>query len=267
MQRHYELGIMTVKPISECGVAILGGTAGVGFESAAQFAEAGARVVILGRNDDRGAAACAQLKDRVPGCWIEFIRVDATDADDAVRAEAETRELLGGIDVLMCTTGPSHAPQLLYEIPITQIMPRVDEITRPPLHMMAAVLPAMRKAKGGAIITVASDAGKTPTPGETLVGAAMGCIMVYSRTAALEEKRHGIRINLLTPSLIADTPGAALIDSSPFAAKLFEKAAAMAHLGVAEASDLAEMAVYLASPAARRITGQAISINGGISVA
>ena len=95
----------------------------------------------------------------------------------------------------------------------------------------------------------------------------MGCIVMFARAAALEEKRRGIRINLLTPSLIADTPGAALIDSSPFAAKLFQKAAAMAHLGVADASDLAAMALYLASPAARRITGQAISINGGISVA
>ncbi|WP_428629997.1 SDR family NAD(P)-dependent oxidoreductase [Sphingopyxis sp.] len=255
------------KPLSECGVAILGGTAGVGFEAAAQFAEAGSRVVILGRDDARGAAACARLLARVPGASVSFVRVDAADADDAVRAEADVRATLGAIDVLMCTTGPSHAPQLLHEIPIVEIMPRIDEIARPPLHMMTAVLPAMRAAGGGTIITVASDAAKVATPGETLVGAAMGCIIQFARAAALEEKRCGIRINLLTPSLIADTPGAALIDSSPFAAKLFQKAASQAHLGVADAGDLAAMALFLASPAARRITGQAISINGGISVA
>jgi 2-hydroxycyclohexanecarboxyl-CoA dehydrogenase len=258
---------MMEKPLCECGVAILGGTAGVGFEAAAQFAGTGARVVVLGRNDDRGAAAVAKLLARVPGGSIAFVRVDAADAQDAVRAENEARVLLGQIDVLMCTTGPSHPPELLHEIPIDEVMPRIDEITRPPLHMMSAVLPAMRAAGGGAMVIVASDAAKTATPGETLVGAAMGCIVMFARAAALEEKRRGIRINLLTPSLIADTPGAALIDSSPFAAKLFQKAAAMAHLGVADASDLAAMALYLASPAARRITGQAISINGGISVA
>lgn len=255
------------KPLSECGVAVLGGTAGVGFEAACQFAEAGSRVVILGRSDERGAAACAALRARVPAAAVRFVRVDATDAADAVRAEAEARAILGAIDVLMCTTGPSHPPQLLHEIPIIEIMPRIDEIIRPPLHMMTAVLPAMRVAGGGSIITVASDAAKVATPGETLVGAAMGCIIQFARAAALEEKRRGIRINLLTPSLIADTPGAALIDSSPFAAKLFQKAASQAHLGVADASDLAAMALFLASPAARRITGQAISINGGISVA
>lgn len=252
---------------SEARVAILGGTAGVGLECAGQFAAADSRVVILGRNEARGAAACAAVEARAPGSDVRFVRVDACDPDDAVRAEAEARAMLGGIDVLVCTTGPSHPPELLRDIPIDQIMPRIDEITRPPLHMMAAVLPAMRVAGGGTMVIVASDAAKTATPGETLVGAAMACIVMFARAAALEEKRHGIRINLLTPSLIANTPGAALIDRSPFARKLFEKAAAQAHLGVAEPEDLAAMALFLASPAARRITGQAISVNGGISVA
>jgi NAD(P)-dependent dehydrogenase (short-subunit alcohol dehydrogenase family) len=132
--------------------------------------------------------------------------------------------------------------------------------------MMHAVLPAMRAQGGGSIITVASDAAKFATPGETLIGASMAAIVMFCRAAALEAKREGVRINVLTPSLIANTPGAALIESDPFSAKMFEKAAALAHLGVAEPEDLAAMALFLASPAARRITGQAISINGGISV-
>jgi NAD(P)-dependent dehydrogenase (short-subunit alcohol dehydrogenase family) len=132
--------------------------------------------------------------------------------------------------------------------------------------MMQAVLPVMRVQKGGSIITVASDAAKVATPGETLIGAAMAAIVMFSRTAALEAKRDGIRINLLTPSLIADTPGASLIAADPFAGKMFEKAATLAHLGVADATDLAEVALFLAGPQSRRITGQAISVNGGISV-
>lgn len=259
--------MLTIPALSEARVAILGGTAGVGLECAAQFAAAGARVVILGRSEPRGAAACAAIEVRVPGSDVRFVRVDACDPYDAVRAEAEARAMFGGIDVLVCTTGPSHPPELLRDIPIAQIMLRIDEIARPPLHMMAAALPAMRAAGHGAMVIVASDAAKTATPGETLVGAAMAAIVMFARAAALEEKRCGIRINLLTPSLIANTPGAALIDGSPFARKLFGKAAAQAHLGVAEPEDLAAMALFLASPAARRITGQAISVNGGISVA
>ena len=254
------------KPISGSGVVVLGGTAGVGFETAAKFAEQGARVLILGRNDARGADACERLRARVLNADIGFVRVDATNASDAVHAEAECREKLGGIDVLVCTTGPSAPPRLMHNIAIEDLQPRIEEIMLPPLHMVHATLPAMCKQRSGAIVVVASDAGKIPTPGETMVGSAMGAIMTYCKTAALEVKRHNVRINLLTPSLIAGTPGAELIFNEPFSAKMFEKASAMAHLGVADSEDQANMILYLASPAAKRMTGQAISINGGISV-
>jgi NAD(P)-dependent dehydrogenase (short-subunit alcohol dehydrogenase family) len=258
---------MGTKAVADCGVVVLGGTAGVGLETAIQFAAQGARIVLLGRSPERGAAACKAVQDRVPGAEVDFVRVDAMDTAQAVRAEQWARARLGAIDVLVCTTGPSQPPRLLRDIPIESVRARLDEVILPPLHMMHAVLPAMREQKSGAIVNVASDAAKVATPGETLIGAAMAAIVMFSRAAALEHKREGIRINLLTPSLIAGTPGAALIAADPFAARMFEKAAGMAHLGVAEAEDLAAMAVYLAGPAARRITGQAISINGGISVA
>jgi 2-hydroxycyclohexanecarboxyl-CoA dehydrogenase len=258
---------MSEKPLSECGVVILGGTAGVGLETAAHFARAGSRLALMGRKTERGEAACAMVRERVPGCVVHFVRVDAVNPQDALRAEREARDKLGAIDVLICTTGPSHPPQLLKNIPIEEIQLRLNEIVLPPLHMMLACLPAMRVQRSGAIVNVASDAAKVATPGETLIGAAMASIVMFSKAAALEEKRHGIRINLVTPSLIAGTPGAALIFADPFSAKMFEKASGMAHLGVAEAEDLAAMALFLASRAARRVTGQAISVNGGISVA
>jgi 2-hydroxycyclohexanecarboxyl-CoA dehydrogenase len=131
--------------------------------------------------------------------------------------------------------------------------------------MMLAALPEMRSRRSGSIINVASDAAKVATPGEALIGAAMAAIVMFSKAAALEAKRERVRINVLTPSLIAGTPGAALIGSDPFSAKMFEKAIATA-LGVASPADLASMTLFLASSAASRITGQTISINGGISV-
>jgi 2-hydroxycyclohexanecarboxyl-CoA dehydrogenase len=258
---------MSAKPLSECAVVILGGTAGVGIETAVHFARQGSRLALLGRNADRGRVACDAVRERVPCAAVQFVQVDATSPVAAVDAARIALARLGAIDVLVCTTGPSHPPQLLARVPIEAIQERLNELILPPLHMMHAVLPATRTQKSGAILNVASDAAKVATPGETLIGAAMAAILTFSKAAALEEKRSGIRINVLTPSLIAGTPGAALISADPFSAKMFEKAAAMAHLGVAEAEDLAAMAVFLASPAARRVTGQAISVNGGISVA
>jgi NAD(P)-dependent dehydrogenase (short-subunit alcohol dehydrogenase family) len=169
--------------------------------------------------------------------------------------------------VLVNSSGPTHLPSLLHKTPIEDFKTILEGLVLPPLHMTQAVLPAMRDQGGGSIISVASDAAKVATPGEAVIGAAMAAIMMFSRAAALEAKREGVRINVITPSLIANTPGSAWIATDPFATRLFEKAASLARLGVAEPEDLAAMILFLASPAARRITGQAISINGGISVA
>ena len=258
---------LPAKAVAECGVVILGGTAGVGLETAAKFAERGARVVVLGRDPQRGLRACELCRERVPGASVEFVAVDATDPLAAVDAERVARSKLGEIDVLVNTSGPSHLPRLLHETPIDDVRTIIDRLVLPPLHMTHAVLPAMRERGAGSIINVASDAAKIATPGETIIGAAMAAIVMFSRAAALEAKREGVRINVLTPSLIANTPGSAWIATDPFSSRMFEKAAAMALLGVAEPEDLAAMILFLASPEARRITGQAISINGGISAA
>ena len=239
----------------------------MGLETAAQFAERGARIVLFGRDPERGLRACQLCRERAPGASIEFVAVDAADPAAAVRAERTARSMLGKIDVLVNSSGPSHLPRLLHKTPIEDVRTILEGLVLPPLHMTHAVLPAMRDQGGGSIISVASDAAKVATPGETVIGAAMAAIVMFSRAAALEAKREGVRINVITPSLIANTPGSAWIASDPFASRLFEKAASLAHLGVAEPEDLAAMILFLASPAARRITGQAISINGGISVA
>jgi len=135
------------------------------------------------------------------------------------------------------------------------------------LHMTRAVLPAMRARKAGSIILVASDAAKTATPGESVIGAAMAGIVMFVRTLAMEAKRDGIRVNALTPSIVADTLMHDRVMSAPFSSKLFAKAKTLAHLGVTRPADQAALVVFLAGAGAARLTGQAISTNGGISAA
>jgi 2-hydroxycyclohexanecarboxyl-CoA dehydrogenase len=134
----------------------------------------------------------------------------------------------------------------------------------PVMQMNRAVLPMMREF-GGVIVNVASDAGKVPTPGESVAGGAMAAITMFSRTLALEVKRHGIRVNAITPSLIAGTPTAESLLSQEFGAKIFGKITAKASLGLPDAEDVAATVLWLASPSAAKITGQVISVNGGIS--
>lgn len=256
------------KPYSECGVLIAGGTSGVGLASAVGFAREGVRgIVLLGRDAERGTNAVATVRAAVPDANVDFISADACDIADITRAAEEARAKLGSIDILLNSTASNYAPDLLMRTPIEDISGIFDRLVLPPIYLTRVVLPWMREQKSGSIINMASDAAKTATPGETIAGAGMAAIVMFSRTLAMEAKRDGIRVNVLTPSLIAGTPTADLVTSGGFSAKLFEKAAAMAHLGVAVPEDLADMVVFLGGPQSARLTGQAISINGGISAA
>ena len=94
----------------------------------------------------------------------------------------------------------------------------------------------------------------------------MAAIIQFTRGLAIEAKRNGIRANVITPSLVEGTPlTERLMAEGSFPAKLFAKARPLAHLGPTYPQDLAALAFFLASPAAAKITGQAISVNGGIS--
>jgi NAD(P)-dependent dehydrogenase (short-subunit alcohol dehydrogenase family) len=88
---------------------------------------------------------------------------------------------------------------------------------------------------------------------------------MFTRALAVEGKRDGIRANVLTPSLTSGTDHYERILADPFAGRMFAKAARLAALGVVTKEELAGLVVFLASPAAAKITGQAISMTGGIS--
>jgi 2-hydroxycyclohexanecarboxyl-CoA dehydrogenase len=235
---------ITVRSLQDSGVAITGGTSGVGLASARQLAQAGVRrFVLMGRDEQRGRAACAAVRDVAADAQVEFVAVDANDPADATRAIERALALIGAIDVLVNSSSSAAVPELLHDTPIEQIGPLLTGQALAPMHMTRAV------------------------PGEAVLGAGMAAIVMFSRAAAMEAKRDGVRINALTPSLITGTPTGDRVLEGGFSAKLFAKAMSMAHLGVTEADDLAALVVFLASPAAARLTGQAISVNGGISAA
>lgn len=257
-----------VRDYPESAVVIAGGTSGVGLASAQRFVDAGVRrVVLLGRNPERGEAAREQVRRRCADAEVHFVAVDAEDAAQAESAIGQANSLVGGIDVLVNSTAANYRPELLHRIPVADFQAILTRQALPPMHLTGAVLPIMRAQGGGSIVNIASDAAKVATPGESVLGGAMAAIVMFSRVAAIEGKRDGIRVNVLTPSLIAGTPTAERVLEDGFSKKLFEKAAATAHLGVAEPDDLAHLVVFLGGPGAARLTGQAISVNGGISAA
>jgi NAD(P)-dependent dehydrogenase (short-subunit alcohol dehydrogenase family) len=248
------------------GVLITGGTSGIGLAIAMAFAEAGVRrIAIIGRNAERGALAVAQIA--AGGAIAKFIQADANYPDQARRAGEEAVSHLGNIDVLINSTAGLFKPELFHDIPLDDIPQIVTQQLMAPLLMCGVILPSMRSQKSGLIINIASDAAKIATPGESVIGAAMAAIVMFSRSLAMEAKRDGVRVNALTPSLVEGTATAERILAEGFSQRLFQKAARLAHLGVARPEDLAAIAVFLAGPGGAKITGQAISVNGGISAA
>jgi 2-hydroxycyclohexanecarboxyl-CoA dehydrogenase len=254
------------KDLNASSALIVGGTAGIGLASARALAAAGVpRIAIVGRNAERGQLAAKSIAEL--GAAAHFVAGDASDSNAAIAIAAEADRVLSGIDILMCSTAADVRPDLFVDIPTTDIGRMLTQLAVPSMHMASAVLPGMRSRRGGVIVNVASDAAKTATPGEAVIGAAKAAIVMFTRTIAIEEKRYGIRANVLTPSLVYGTASTERITSDGFSAKLFASAAKQAHLGVPTADDIAALTVFLCSPAAARLTGQAISVNGGISAA
>lgn len=239
---------------------VVGGSAGIGLATARRFQAEGALVMIAGRNPARGAAALASLG---PGA-----RFHAADAGDAVQVTGLIEACLaalGGIDILMSCAGGDPQPRLLAEIPVDTLIGDITDALAPVILPVRAVLPVMTAQGGGSVICVASDAGKLATPGEVAIGAAMAAIIQFSRATAFEAKRQMIRVNCLTPSIVEGTPLHDRLMADKFAGQLFGKAKTRAHLGVVTPGDLAAMATFLASDEAARVTGQTISVTGGIS--
>jgi 2-hydroxycyclohexanecarboxyl-CoA dehydrogenase len=257
---------MSAKRIEASTALVVGGTAGIGLACAQALLHAGLlRLTICGRSAERGRSARESLVHRYADAAIAFREVDATDAralHDVVDASA--REM-GTIDILVSCGGGDPRPRLLHEIPLEDVIPTITMVTSGIVLPARAVLPYMMAQRGGAIICLASDAAKIATPGETVIGAAMAAIVMFCRGMAYEAKRSGIRVNCLTPSIVQSTPLYGRLMEDGFSRKLFGKAETMASLGVVQPEDLAAMAVFLAGVEGAKITGQTISITGGIS--
>jgi 2-hydroxycyclohexanecarboxyl-CoA dehydrogenase len=245
-------------------IVITGGSSGIGLAAAMRFAAEGAKIVINGRNGERGARACEAIKGRHPSATVWFAQADVSLAEEASRLVDEAAGHFGGpIDVLVTSAGGDFSPALFHETSLEHI----EAITR---HWLLSTLFCCRCAlpkmtEGAAIVNVASDAAKVPTPGEAVIGAAMSGIVMFTRTLAMEAKRRRVRVNAVTPSLVLNTMTHRRVTAGGFSARLFEKAAKAAHLGLPEPDDAAALIQFLASAQAEKITGQAVSVNGGIS--
>jgi 3alpha(or 20beta)-hydroxysteroid dehydrogenase len=233
-------------------VAVVTGAArGQGLAEAERFVAEGASVVLVDRLADLGKAAAERLGDAA-----RFVAGDVADEATWAAALAVATDEFGGLDILVNNAG----------IMVSRSLVDTDEATfRGVLDSnlvgaflgIRAVVPAMRARGGGAIVNTASAAGIKAIPmGSAYVASKFG-LRGLSRAAAIELGRYQIRVNCVCPGLVRTEMAADLL-------RYHEKEAlAQIPLGVpAEASDVADLVLFLVSDAARAISGGEYLIDG-----
>jgi 3-oxoacyl-[acyl-carrier protein] reductase len=248
---------------------VTGSTAGIGAATADQLAGAGARVVILnGRTESTGREVQARLQAKHPHTSFEFMAADYNNPEEAQLLFERIAATYGGLDIFIHTCiVRGGVPKPFMETNRPYWRDAVNGIFLSLVECCKHAVPLMIRRGGGAIVSFASDAAKIATPGEAVTGACIAANVMFTRTLALEVARYKIRANIVTPSITKGTTTYDIVMANEYSRKLFEKAEKRARLGVPYAEHVAPAAVFLASPLASHITGQALSVNGGISAA
>ena len=249
---------------------VAGGSVGIGLAIARGLATRGARVAIVTRNQDKGEAAAAQL--RAAGGDARWFEGDFLDATSMQLAAASVRAALGIVDILVVTGGPDRPrPKLFMDTDPADYMALFANKCANRLIALRAVAPQMIERGKGKVVFLTTDAGRVPTPGESIVGTAAAGLMFATRAVARELSRHGIRINTVSATLTRNTAAwdkferALANDSDEALVRAFRKIEARSPFGLNEPADVAELALFLASDASDQISGATISVNGGLS--
>jgi 3-oxoacyl-[acyl-carrier protein] reductase len=238
-------------PLTGRTVLVTGGTKGIGKGIAGVFARAGADVVVVGRDRERGEAAAAEL-------GAAYVAADVRRAEDCERMAAEAVERFGGIDVLCANAGvfPDTKLEDMSEADIDEIFATNVKGT---MLSVKACLPALERSGHGRVVLTSSITGPvTGYPGWSHYGATKAAQLGFLRTAAIELAAKGITINAVMPGNI-ETEG--LEELGPEYRRKMEASIPQRKLGTVE--DIGYAALFLATDEAGYITGQTIVVDGG----
>ena len=241
-------------------VLLTGGASGIGRAVALRLGREGCRVGIVDL-DGEGAAETADAINSAGG-EARAYTADITDADaveDAVAAfETEVAPTAG----LVNNAGWDRAAPFL-ETDATLWRKVVEINLFGPLHVTRAVLSRMVERRHGRILSVASDAGRVGSSGEAVYAACKGGIVAFSKSVAREVARQGVTLNVLCPGP-TDTALFASFDPTGKLAAALERAIPMRRLG--QPDDYPGLVAFLLSDDAAYITGQTISVSGGLTM-
>lgn len=246
-------------------VLVTGAAGGIGQALCRRFVEEGAHVIACDINE-AGVSEFAAGIEPTDGATIEAHVLDITDLDAAQATAANVKEKHGRINALVNNAGWDIAKPFLETDP--ELWQKIIAINLyGPLNMHKAVMPHMIEGGGGKIVNIASDAGRVGSSGESVYSACKGGLISFTKTIAREYARNNIRINAVCPGP-TDTPLLrSFVGDDEFGQKVYEglkRAIPLKRLG--QPDDLAGMVAFLASDDAEFMTGQVVSVSGGLTM-
>jgi 2-hydroxycyclohexanecarboxyl-CoA dehydrogenase len=244
-------------------VLVTGAARGIGAAIADALA-AGGWSVAVGDLDEAGAVATAAALTGAHGVPAVGIGMDIVDLGAVRAAVARVERELGPVEALVNNAG------------IDVIKPFVESTEdewdriiavnlRGTIGCCRAVLDGMIERQSGRIVSIASDAGRVGSSGEAVYSATKGGVIAFTKTLAREVAGHGIRVNCVSPG---PTETALLDQVADYSEKLYSGLARAIPLGrTAEPGDIAPAVAFLVSDGAAYITGQTLSVSGGLTMA
>lgn len=242
-------------------VLVFGGTSGINLGIAQAFADAGARVGVASRSQDKVDAAVAALSR--PDRAALGYALDVRDAAAVAQAVESFAREAGPIDVLVSGAAGN------FPAPADKLSPNgfksvVDIDLLGTFHVMRAAFGALRKP-GASIINISAPQAFIPMAMQVHVCAAKAGVDMVTRTLAIEWGPHGVRVNSVVPGPIAGTEGMARLAPTEQAMRAAERSVPMRRLGTP--ADVADACLFLASDAARYVSGAVLPVDGAWSAA
>jgi 2-hydroxycyclohexanecarboxyl-CoA dehydrogenase len=240
---------------------VTGAGQGIGRAIALAMAREGAKICVADLNPETANKVAAEIKGM--GGKSIAVQMDITSLDQVKKTVEKTIAEFGCVDVLVNNVGWDKMELFIQSEPAT--WDKVININfKGPINFFKAVLPHMIERKYGKIISIASDAGRVGSSGEAVYSGAKGGIIAFSKTVAREVARYGITVNCVSPGP-TDTPFFAQVaGDNPAIAEGLKKAIPLRRL--AQPEDIAGAVAFFASDEAGYITGQVLSVSGGLNM-
>ncbi len=253
-----------MKKFDDKTVIVTGGGGGIGGATCRRFAAEGARVAVYDLNL-AAAEAVAQAITAAGGSATAF-HCDITDRASVDAAVAATVAQLGPIDVLVNNAGWDVFKPFT-KTTATEWDKLIAINLTGALNLHHAVLPGMAARKSGRIVNIASDAGRVGSSGEAVYAACKGGLIAFSKTIAREHARHGITVNVVCPGPTDTALFADYKEGAGNPEKLMEAFTRAIPLGrIGQPDDLPGAILFFASSDAAYVTGQVLSVSGGLSM-